>query len=215
MSKTIQERLKQAQEIYANAKAKGFHNEDLSIKHCLMLVFKEVGGAVNAHRKGDDVNNPFLDSTYKEVYLRHYQNGEDSIDMEPYKCMIKGTWQDEIADVYIRLMDLVMMIEDKHNFSLEAVFERNEEEHLLSFATSLLWQDELTKPFVEKCFTLQVLINDIFRNYELKLEREFLAWNLACVAMNLEKFFDFDLGWHVAEKMKYNATRRYLHGKAY
>ncbi len=214
---TLQDRIEQAKAIYKNACNKGFHDKEHSIEHYLVLVISELGEAINAHRKGLDVNKQYNVSkeqgmwTHKNWYLHkaaywHF-NG---INYKLFEEHIKDTWQDEIADVYIRLMDLAMMIVDKNEINLSILKER---EDIMKSEFDSYLQKEEDLPFTDTCFWITDLLITIFKECE---DEEFLFLNLFYTAIYINNFFgDIDLDWHVAEKINYNRTRGYLNGKKY
>ena len=84
---------KSAQIVYLNNKANGFWDKDRNVGELLMLVTSELGEAMEAHRKGRFANGHTMASsyaTYEEWFKNHY----------------KDTFEDEIADAVIRLLDL-------------------------------------------------------------------------------------------------------------
>jgi len=82
------------------AKAKGFYdNGDRNIGEQLMLVVTELSEAVEAHRTG------------KRALLDGYENWIDGTsygekEKEGFELYLKDTFEDEIADTFIRLFDL-------------------------------------------------------------------------------------------------------------
>ena len=78
-----------AQEIYQNNKGKGFWDKERNVGEMLMLVTSELGEAMEAHRKGRFAN--------LEAYEEFSEDFEDAI---------KDTFEDEIADSVIRLLDM-------------------------------------------------------------------------------------------------------------
>lgn len=88
-----------AEIIYAHNVEKGFYDHaEFNVGEKLMLMVSELGEALEAHRKGRFANLKKLDG----VIL-------DSLDNEEFKWRfqqnIKDTYEDELADVYIRLLD--------------------------------------------------------------------------------------------------------------
>jgi NTP pyrophosphatase (non-canonical NTP hydrolase) len=75
--------------IFQNNKAKGFWDNERNVGELLMLVTSELGEALEAHRKGR-----FAD----------WSNVKD--DGYGFASLIKDTFEDEIADAVIRLLDL-------------------------------------------------------------------------------------------------------------
>ena len=78
-----------AEEIYQNNKGKGFWDKERNVGEMLMLVTSELGEAMEAHRKGRFAN--------LEAYEEFSEDFEDAI---------KDTFEDEIADSVIRLLDM-------------------------------------------------------------------------------------------------------------
>lgn len=84
-----------AKEIFTNNKEKGFWDAERNPGELLMLVVTELAEAMEAIRKNEycEFNadyNPELDGDFK----KHFET------------TIKGTYEDEIADVVIRVLDL-------------------------------------------------------------------------------------------------------------
>lgn len=119
--------------IAANNKAKGFRDREFNVGEVLMLITSELGEALEAQRttKFAEVEH------YNKALANAKEIGREEMDFIPaFKTYIKDTFEDELADAFIRLLDLA--------------------------------------------------------------ERA-----------------GVDLAWHVEQKMKYNATRPRLHGKAF
>lgn len=111
----------------------------------------------------------------------------------PFKAFIKDTLEDEMADVAIRLGDLAG--------ALGVDFDKmNPCKYHRAF-------DKFT--FTENAFALtKGLCRDI-----IGIEKR-IQFGLEYVT-KWAKCINVDLDWHIAEKMKYNATRPPKHGKAY
>lgn len=80
-----------AQIIFQNNKAKGFWDKERNVGEMLMLVVSELGEAMEAHRKGK--------FTTEEIWLKFTETSD-------FKSTIKDTFEDEIADAIIRLLDI-------------------------------------------------------------------------------------------------------------
>lgn len=85
-----------AQEIHLNAKRKGFFDEPKNIGEMLCLIHSEVSEALEADRKdhycGFEVHT--IEALNNENFNTEFVSG------------VKNTFEDELADVMIRVMDL-------------------------------------------------------------------------------------------------------------
>jgi NTP pyrophosphatase (non-canonical NTP hydrolase) len=91
-----------AQIIFQNNKAKGFWDNERNVGELLMLVTSELGEAMEARRKGRFAKLERLEfqlsPTSELPYERHYA--------AKFESHVKDTFEDEIADAVIRLLDL-------------------------------------------------------------------------------------------------------------
>ena len=84
-----------AKRIYTNNVEKGFWDKPRNVGEMLMLVVPELGEAIEAHRK-----ERFADWQY-------YAEFESGLDENyPFEAAIKDTFEDELADAIIRLLDM-------------------------------------------------------------------------------------------------------------
>jgi len=74
---------------------KGFYKADRNIGELLMLVVSELGEALEAHRCGRMCGD--------DIQLFYHAFNTDNKD---YENNIRGTFEEEIADTFIRLADL-------------------------------------------------------------------------------------------------------------
>jgi len=99
-------------DIYKANKEKGFWPEDnkRNIGEMLMLVVSELGEAIEAHRKGRMCRVDIADCEnieYTDEYGEHdVQNIIYTFDIDFFKENVKDTFEDEIADAFIRLFDM-------------------------------------------------------------------------------------------------------------
>lgn len=181
MNKTIispEERVALAKRIHANAVSKGFWDGSPSVYHHLMLVITELSEAVEAHRK-----DHWADRELFEI---------DGGDREAFERYIKSSVEDELADAYIRLLDLSEHI-------LGMVFVEEEE-------TSYIPYQNLS--FTESIFYLtRILSSDICDKSLIRRAVDYLDG--FCLYLGI------DLAWHVKAKVVYNEARPRLHGKKY
>jgi NTP pyrophosphatase (non-canonical NTP hydrolase) len=88
---------KLAQQVHENAKSKGFFDEPKNIGEMLCLIHSEVSEALEADRKSH-----YCPVNIEGVY--GWVNDEDFI--PHFKETVKNTFEDELADIVIRVMDL-------------------------------------------------------------------------------------------------------------
>lgn len=93
-------------DIYKANKEKGFWPEDnqRNIGEMLMLVVSELGEAIEAHRKGRMCK---VDVGECYTATRGFNNDVTfTFDVNLFKENVKDTFEDEIADAFIRLFDM-------------------------------------------------------------------------------------------------------------
>ena len=108
-------------EIHANAKEKGFYDNPREVGTLLMLIVSELAEALKA-----DMVNYFCDFRKYEKYrkeafeLKHKQETDvefmprspssiqssEKIEKKAFEMYIKDTFEDELADVIIRVLDI-------------------------------------------------------------------------------------------------------------
>lgn len=174
-----------SQQIYDTACAHGWHEEHFSNEHWLCLIMTEMAEAVEADRKGRRANMEAFrkfsmegeKDTHKEWYMSLYQN------------YIKGSLEEEFADIVIRLIDMAVTIHGKNMkwfgyYPFGATFNEN-----MTFSESA-W----------------------------KFIREVLNWGMINISDSVSYIYDWaahfviDLDQHIELKMKYNQLRPYKHG---
>ena len=117
-------------EAYSIAKANGWHEEEHSDEHWIMLVITEIAEAVQADRKDLHAD------------VEAFKKYEEIIDFkENFERQIKNTVEDELSDVVIRCLDLAGM----RKFDLE-----EEVEALMEMAESI----KERKGFIDLCYAL-------------------------------------------------------------
>jgi NTP pyrophosphatase (non-canonical NTP hydrolase) len=83
-----------ARRIFENAKKHGFHEEGENIPEKLMLIVSELGEACEALRQG------------KRFTLYDRVKAYDVLPEIVFEQVVKDTFEDELADVLIRTLDL-------------------------------------------------------------------------------------------------------------
>lgn len=104
--------------IHANAIRKGFWEEPVNIGEKLMLIVSEISEALEAHRKGrhcNPVDVAWFLSTTDESHAIH----------EVFPEKIKDTFEDEIADAVIRLLDMCAKMDIPIEAHIEAKMRYN------------------------------------------------------------------------------------------
>lgn len=182
-----------AKTVHENAKSKGFWDGRRNRGEVFMLIVSELGEALEAHRKGRFAN-------WENFVSISSQTSEQDAFAYAFKYDIKDTFEDEIADTVIRILDYVGW---RGDVNIDLV----EYEKQGDF--------ELSDPNVGE--VLMGVTGFVFRAYQSESESELEAKiNAALILLfNLSGCCEFQLLRHIEAKMKYNATRERLHGKAY
>lgn len=90
-----------AQEIHKNAKDKGFFDTEKNIGEMLCLIHSEVSEALEADR-----NNCYFNKyNYHAELVAQQPHGKDG-EIMAYKTHVKPTFEAELADIMIHVMDL-------------------------------------------------------------------------------------------------------------
>lgn len=178
---TQQELNKLSQSAYENAKAHGFHNKEYSDAHWFMLILCEVAEAVEADRKGD------YSGFSKNDIEEDLKLGEDFNDI--YRSHIKGSVEEELADIAIRLLDLSGLRGKPFENLTVCVFGETS--------------------FVEDMYSLSRIITNWSYTTYARING---AMAQLCAICNK---YHIDLKQHILWKMEYNKIRPMLHGKKY
>ena len=165
---------------YDNACKHGFHDKEYSDEHWLMLIITEISEAVNADRNGRMAN---IDA-FKRLY-----SGSDS--KFGYEKLIKGSVEEELADVVIRCLDFAAMKGININVKTYSYTEK------LSFEERMYWICS-SFTFINNEFEFENRINDAIDSIT-----------------SLAKINNIDLLWYIEQKMRYNELREPMHGKKY
>jgi NTP pyrophosphatase (non-canonical NTP hydrolase) len=92
-----------AKEIHENAKSKGFYENEKNIGEMLALIHSEVSEALEADRKNKHADLTEIKNLQKEGYT--FEDSPISYDAH-FNSKVKDTFEDELADIMIRVMDL-------------------------------------------------------------------------------------------------------------
>lgn len=92
-------------EAYQNALHKGFYDKESETASKLALIHSEVSEALEADRKGKYCLIADIDDVEKTLQ-KDYIVEDDLIFKMIYEDEIKGTFEEEMADIIIRVLDL-------------------------------------------------------------------------------------------------------------
>ena len=167
-----------------------------------MLIITELAEALESHRKGK-FSIGIKDGTYfwtevepKRKVLSH----EDPEFKEWFEGLIKDSFEDEIADAYIRILDaaggygIKLPALKPPDIEYRSVVMDNVGDRLIDISDDLIEAKNRTRRVEDPSVPLVTALR--------KLE-------------HLAHDFGFDLMTHVELKLSYNLTRERLHGKKY
>jgi len=182
--------------VHENAVKHGFWEGERSITTCLALIHSEVSEVLDADRTnrhaGDlDAENGMLIETlgWKEWF-------------ESY---IKDTFEDELADVVIRCLDLC----GKHGIDLDGLIEEEEEQEK-SEATWFVGDNDTPS----RLCAIHWLISCTYRTAPHSTLHADMR-DIISAVLELAKIEQIDIEKHIELKMKYNESREYKHGEEY
>lgn len=180
---------------YHTACEHGFHDEEHSDEHWMMLVVSEIGEMMEADRK-----NRRAARNKMEQVMSLDAAAKNSFD-HYFELFIKDTLEDELADVCIRLFDFCGMRGVLPLMTDHGIVDMSESFERLYGDLSIT---ELCFGLTE--FTVEILNSD-------NLSRDIGVIVAFCV--EFARYHNIDLVWHIEQKMKYNESRPKKHGKKY
>lgn len=178
---------------YRVASEHGFHDDYHSPAHYMMLVVSEIGEMVEADRKNRHTDKRLFilsDADFCSAFSEH----------------VKDTFEDEMADVVIRLCDFCGSLGIMPYMCDEMVD--------MSKEFKEFWGD---KSVCELCYYLSSMVVDIEKSSHDADDKELrscLGSTLSFI-FEMAHFLGIDLLWHVDRKMEYNESRPRKHGKSY
>lgn len=177
---------------YQCAVGHGWHEENLSDEHFLCLVVSELMEAVEADRIGKYANrNNF------EYYMKQRKRDDEEF-MYVFKCDIKDTVEDELADACIRLLDLAGLRKINLSDISFPIYNSDDHKNSRKFLTFTEWVYDVTR----------VISGFNKNNYPIGYLFVGILQEICCKA----ELIGFDILWHIDQKMKYNELRTYKHG---
>ena len=180
-------------EVWAIASAHGWHEHPLSMEHYLGLIMTEMAEAVEADRNGKRANTEAMADLLKVQAESEEGLSAHWYDMwygEYYKMYVKGSIDEEFADVVIRILD---MANERHHGEM----------YPWHGYDNYGEQFRREKSFVENAwFFLKEVLNYGTMNISDSVSYMY-AW---------ADYLGIDLDTHIKWKMKYNELRPYKHG---
>jgi NTP pyrophosphatase (non-canonical NTP hydrolase) len=91
------------------AKEKGFWESERNKGELLMLTVSELSEALEALRKGHYADKSIADELYRDIEIHQFDDEFNIMDgpwKASFEANIKSSFEDELADVAIRLFDL-------------------------------------------------------------------------------------------------------------
>lgn len=192
-AKQINEWVKKA---YDNAVKHGWHEEEKSNAHWLMMVCTEVAEAVQADRKGN-----YMDDLDKEGLKTVLAKDHGGLFNKYYSDTIEGKVESELADICIRVFDLmgVCNVEAKDGFSTFDSEVKYAKEH--SFTENAIM---VTRTIVSRNLNSSISVKaEMFCVLYKSILSSVFEWAEA---------LGIDLIQHINLKMRYNESREYHHG---
>jgi len=170
-----------AKQIYQANKLKGWHEKERTFNELILLIKSEMYEAFESLRKGAFASSLIVQQEYNSIKYGFFNPNA-------FKVSIKDTFEDEIADVAIRVLDMAAA----KNINAKIVKPIGLVKDLSLFS----YFDIMTCECYVYCTELEV--------------GKMLGW---CI--EVAKLYDFDLNAHISLKLAYNKTRPHKHGKLF
>lgn len=184
-----------AKEIHSLNKEKGFWDGKRNISEALMLVISEMGEAIESHRK----------QCFADLKEFEYQWCKNDKRLFPYsfetlfKNYIKDTFEDEIADVATRVLDLCGY------YNVDFTGHKEEENKYFSYNVGENLMDIVS---------LIAFCNGYVKTDQHERVKGYLK-DIVFAVFAFAEHYDINLDKHIQYKLEYNRTRPRLHGKKY
>lgn len=181
-------------EAYRIARENGWHEEEHSNEHFLMLIITEIAEAVNADRSN------------RRAGRRIFEENANTPQPHPekhwkfcYEQFIKGSLEEELADVVIRCLDLA---------GLRGIDLYQSEKELQHALFQIDPYTPKIKDFAAFAFRMvsYLVSADAYNPLRTKIGQIIITVFVFCSVEGI------DLPWNIEQKMKYNRLRGYRHG---
>lgn len=186
---------------YKTACDHGFHDADWSNGHFLCLVISELMEAVEADRQDCRANMAGFETCIENAYQGIVR---DDWFLKAYRANIKGSVEEELSDVTIRLLDLAGLRKIDLSELQGPLFDK------FSITPEFIsWKSQIKeKIFTERVFFLCSLLTSRERIEDV------VKSAIAITFLNAN-ILGIDLLWHIEQKQRYNELRPVMHGKKY
>ena len=172
---------------------KGFWQDKSVVKKAL-LIAGELAEALEAHRKNNRCSIA--------ISIFENKNFENELIRTKFEKEVKDTFEDEIADTMLRILDYYIGFHKEANIDYTTAFF----EKVLSYVTNEIKD---LKHYYQASDLDALLMVANKAALDLKPLRVFICLEKIAILIN------FDLWEHVKAKRKYNATRPFMFGKKY
>ena len=173
---------------YQCAKDHGFYEKELLASEHVMFIVSEIGEALNAYQEQRFANRVMFEKNFDTPQVNPEEHWKYC-----FEIFIKDSVEDELADIFIRLLSFIGWLGVDINEKLD--------------------ESELSKG-IQTLSNVKELPSQLYYPLDLLVEyrnSEFALLSLICIC----RINNIDLFWHVEQKMKYNEMRPYKHGKKF
>lgn len=174
---------------YQCAVKHGWHEKHYPNIHLKMLILSEIGEAINADREDRHAKTDLYLFNQETLSYR-----EEKHFVQLFDLYVKDTFEDELADVFIRLLDLAGL----NQVDLEKINGTDKDIESIEVVLSI---------FILITEQLFVIAEMVLRGPD--------CYHALYILIAFAKLHKIDLLWFVQQKMKYNELRPYKHGKKY
>lgn len=188
---------------HSDARANGWWAEERNTGELLMLIVSECGEALEAHRSGKRANLAMYDQLMISVQSKEINVTESDL----FKDHIKDTFEDELADIVIRIADACG--------SYPKCIEWMQADDGL-YAEDYDGPDGSFNVGEQLMSVVQMLVHSGFGDHMRRPEKvgEYFGSAMREV-FSIAQFMNIDIDRHIELKLAFNRTRPKKHGKAY
>lgn len=199
---TINELIERA---HSQAKLMGWWDEKRNTGELLMLIVSECGEALEAHRSGKRCRGINAIGWPEQLSDKtRWPDGSEFTGSELFKAHVKDTFEDELADIVIRIADLLGSKESLTKWVDDCDAENYDgPEGSFNVGEQLF---EVTQS-IAHCGYGHRLSDDY------RVGEDLQSAMMQC--FTIAQYMNIDLWKHIDLKLKYNLTRPYRHAKLY